>query len=423
MFFTAKRLRLYLGALLVLQICTLTSGLFALSVVHGRYIDFRSFYTAGFMLRSGHAAQLYNYAAEQLFQNALVSVESRALPMMSPPFTALLFVPLSHLSFFAAHIVWSAINIILLLACIPLLKPFLSTLSGRWKPAPALLFLSFLPAAIVLLMGQISIVLLLLYCACFVSLRRGHDVLAGLILSLALMKFQIALPVAALFLVWRQWRFVAGFLGGGALLTALSIRILGFAGFFPYLHSLYSMTRAVNGDVGTQLYFGILPQQMPNLYGLVFFLARGAAWSHLLILTVSFALFVWAVRQKPSLPLALLVAMLVSYHLFFYDVTLLLLPLSLLCDDLLRNSTADAAQPSKRRLLVTQISAGALLCAPFIRMLIAADRTCWLALPVVALTLACARWPSLHGPPQIASTAEIAPVLNTAAQFSTSPRS
>ena len=408
MFFTSKRLKLYLGALLVLQVCTLISGI---SPVRGGFIDFRSFYTAGHMLRTGHATQLYDYAAEQLLQNTVVTPAPRALPMMSPPFTALLFVPLSLLSFWPAYTVFAIINILLLVACIILVKPFLTALSSRWNPTPALLFLTFLPAAIALLMGQLSILLLLLYSACFIALRRDRNFVAGLILSLALMKFQIALPIAALFLLWRQWRFFAGFLTGGAVLTALSLRILGADAFLPYLRSLFSMTRAVSADRYTQLHFAILPHEMPNLYGLLFVLARGAAWSHLLILAASLVLFLWTIRQRPSLPLALLTAMLVSYHLFFYDLTLLLLPLSLLADQLLRNPTPE--QPANRRLLITQISLGTLLCAPFIRLLIAADETCWLALPILALTLASTWWPALHGPPDPAPLAE--PSLELAA--------
>lgn len=408
MFFTQKRLKLYLGALLVLQAGTSISGVFALRLVHGRYIDLRSFYAAGYMLRTGHAAQLYNYAAERLFQNALVSPDPRALPMMSPPFTALLFVPLSRLTFLQAHIVWSAINLLLLLACIALLKPFLTTLSARWNAAPALLFLTFLPAAVALLVGQLSILLLFLYCACFVSLRRNHNLLAGLILSLALIKFQIALPVALFYLIWRQWRFTTGFLTGTAVLTALSIRVVGLAAFAQYLHSLYFMTSTVKADPIAQLYFGILPHQMPNLYGLLFTFTLGAPWSHLLILALSAALFAWTALQRPSLPLALLTAILVSYHLFFYDLTLLLLPLSLLFDHLLRVSdpTPTTPQPRDYRLLITQISLATLLLAPFIRFLIAGDTTFLLALPILGLVLCSPSWPALHGPPGPTSLAE-----------------
>lgn len=398
MFFTPKRLRLYLGALLVLQLCTLVSGI---PIAARRYIDFRTSYTAGYMLRTGHASQLYDYSTEQRFQSTLVSPEPRALPLMTPPFSVLLFVPLSLLSFWPAYFAFAVINVLLLFASLALLKPFLATLSSRWKPAPLLLFLSFLPAAIALIMGQLSFVLLLLYCACFVTLRRKHDLAAGLILSLALLKFQIALPIAALFLLWRQWRFIAGFVAGATFLTSLSVLIIGRAAFLPYLHSLFSMTHSITADRATQVHFGIIPSLMPNLFGLFFILSHGAPWGRSLIVALSLLLLLRTARQRPSLPLALLTAMLVSYHLPFYDLTLLLLPLPLLADHLLRNPEPLPSQARNYRLLITQISLGTLLCAPFIRFLIAADATCWLALPILALALCPWDWPTLTLPPQL----------------------
>lgn len=401
MFFTRKRLQLYLGALVVLQVCTLLSGI---PIVRRRYIDFRTSYSAGAMLRAGQGAQLYDYPSEEQVQSALVSAEPRALPLMTPPFSVLLFVPLSLLSFWPAYFVMVTINLFILIVSLAIIKSFLKALSGRWKTAPLLLFLSFLPAAIALLMGQLSFVLLVIYCGCFVALRRKRDVLAGLILSLALIKFQIALPVAILFLLWRQWRFFAGFVAGEAVLAAVSVPILGASRFLPYLHSLFSMTNSITADYATQAHFGIIPDLMPNLFGVVFVVTRGAAWSPILVVVLSLLLFLWTARQRPSLPLALLTAMAVSYHLLFYDLTLLLLPLSLLADQLLR---APDPEPGSRnyRLLITQVSLAAFLIAPFLRFLIAAEATCWLALPMVALILTVTCWPSLHGPPNPAPSA------------------
>ena len=409
MYFTPKRLKLYLFALLALQLVPLVWALVVLHTPRGHYIDLRSFYTAGYMLRTHQPSLLYDYPTEQRLQTALVSPDPRALPMMSPPFTALLFVPLSYLSFGQAHAIFAALNILFLLACVALLKPFLTALSARWSLTPALLFLTFLPMTLVLVLGQLSILLLLLYCACFVCLRRNRNLFAGLILSLALIKFQIALPAALLFLLWRQWRFTTGFLTGSALLTALSIRITGLAPFLAYLHSLVSMTTSVTANRAIQLQFAILPEQMPNLYGLLFTLTRGAAWSHILILTLSAGLFLFTALQRPSLPLALLTAMLVSYHLFFYDLTLLLLPVALLANHLLRRPEPTPNQPRDLRLLITQISLGVLLLMPLICLFITGDPYLF-AVPILALILASTWWPSLHGPPDPAPIPEPAAV-------------
>ena len=395
MLLTQTRLKFYLAVSLVAQVFT---ALIGASFIRLGYIDFRTFYTAGYMLRTGHAAQLYDYAAERYFQSTLVNPQIRALPMMSPPFTALLFAPLSLTRFWHAYFLFVAVNVLVLLLCVTLLRPFLTTLSSRWKAAPVLLFVSFLPAGLAEWMGQLSCILLLIFCACFVTLRHGRDLLAGLILSLALMKFQIALPIVLLFLLWREWRFVAGFLTGAALLTALCFRILSFRATVQYLQSLYSMTHSVTAESSAQIQFGIFPHQMPNLYGLLFVLTHGAFWSHGLILGVSLALFVWAALQRPSLPFALLIAMLISYHLFYYDLALLLLPLALLC-----NTAGAVSEPGthehRRRGLVTRISlAGLFIAAIFLPLLIYANETCWLAAPILILTLAAKDWPCLHAP-------------------------
>src|SRR5258708_5408211 len=46
--------------------------------------DFRQFYAAGFMVRTGHAVQLYDYPAQKKFQDEFVSQEAVALPFVSP---------------------------------------------------------------------------------------------------------------------------------------------------------------------------------------------------------------------------------------------------------------------------------------------------------------------------------------------------
>ena len=320
MFLTAKRLRLFLGALLVLQ---LASCLSTLPFVHQGYIDFRTFYTAGQMVRSGQAAYLYDYQVEQRLQSALMTPNAHALPFMSPPFTALIFAPLSWPGFRVSYLIFFALNLVFGGLAVRIMRPHLAALSSRWKPAPALLFLSFLPVGIALMFGQLSILLLLFCCASFSALQHQKPFLAGLILSLALAKFQIVLPVALLFLIWRRWRFVAGFVTGAVLLLAISLYLTGGV-LLNYLHSLAGMSQGIS-TAAAQSRVGIFPIQMPNLFGLLHSLSGGAPWGQGLGLAFSALVLVWAMSQRPSLPLALLAGLLVSYHLYLYDLTILLL--------------------------------------------------------------------------------------------------
>ncbi|MEI9980980.1 MAG: glycosyltransferase family 87 protein [Edaphobacter sp.] len=323
MFLTKGRLRLYLGALLLLQIVTCAR---LLPFARAGQTDFRTFYTAGHMLRTG--ADLYNYDAELSQQSALVSPNRYALPFLSPPYTALLFVPLSLSKYWPAYLLFAALNLALCALAAKVMHPHLLSLNARWPPLAPLLFLSFMPLAVALTMGQLSIILLLLYCSCYAALKNSNPFLAGILLALALIKFQIAAPIALLFLLWRQWRFLAGFLTGAATLTLISILITGPRAFATYLHSLVFMSKASSNPVGEARY-GMFPTQMPNLYGLFHTLSGGATWSLALTILCSLLVLFWAARQKPSLPLALLAGVLVSYHLYLYDLTLLLLPITL----------------------------------------------------------------------------------------------
>jgi hypothetical protein len=289
--------------------------------------DFRTFYAAGHMLRTGEP--LYDYAAETAAQSALVSPNPLALPFMSPPYTALLFVPFSWFGFQTSYFLFLAFNLACFGLALFLLRPFIDRLNTKWRPAAALIGMSFLPLGIAMSFGQLSLLLLLLYCACFAALQSRRPILAGVFLSLALVKFQIALPVALLFLLWRQWRFFAGFLIGAVALTLLSLRITGVAATRAYLYSLLTMSQASSTGAG-QTKYAMFSAQMPNLYGLLHTVFFGAPWSLYLVILLSLLVLLWTTLQRPSLPLALLASLLVSYHLYLYDLTLLLLPMLLI---------------------------------------------------------------------------------------------
>lgn len=410
MFFTQKRLKLYLGSLLLLQLSTCISQI---PYIRDGYIDFRSFYTAGAMIRSGHAASLYDLVAERYFQDLLVSLKAAALPMLPPAFAALPFVPLSFLHFWPAYLVFLVANLFVLCLTAQLMRPYLPALSARWKTASLFLFLSFFPAALALMMGQLSIFLLFACCLSFIALKHGYRFLAGALLALALIKFQVAIPVALLFLLWRQWEFFAGFCSAGAVLTAISVSIVGSQNFFAYLRSLYTLSNSITADHISQVSVGIVPGMMPTFFGFFFELSRGAHWGTVASISASALLIVWAARRPPSLPLALTVAVLVSYHLYIYDATVLILPLSLLVERFLHReavpSTPLSASPipgASPRLAwkISTTALAALLFSPVMRLLCEINWACLIVLPVLALLLFQQEWSARSESPVAAAT-------------------
>lgn len=406
MYFTAKRLKLYLWALLVLEVIICFG--FRSSIRSGA-IDFRGYYTAGYMLRTHQAAQLYDYPTEQRLQNTVVAPAQFTLLFFAPPFAALLFAPFTWAPYGWALLLFGGVNLVLLGLAVRVMWPHLRGLWERWRLTPGLLFVSFLPVGLTLVMGQLSIVLLLICCAAYALLESGSPVVAGLIFSLALIKLQIAVPVALLFLLWRRWRFTAGFLMGGAVLAAISAAILGVPNLSSYLRSL-TRTSALAGTA-LQSTVGIGPRRMANLYGLFFTLTPTNRVAIVLTVGGSLVLLGWAATRKPSLPLALLVAVLVSYHLYPCDLTLLLLPISLLCNRLFEDEPIAAVQASqgswlqRHRRAILLCAIGVFLITPALIEIIVNDLIFLLTLPILALAFCPLDWSSLRLPPQAAAQA------------------
>lgn len=324
-------------------------------------MDLRAFYAAGTIVRGGHANQLYDYDYERHLQDVVVGQRANALPFLYPPFAALLFVPLSLLPYRLAFFALLLFNVGLLFAVARLLAPWLPAFAGKSRLLLPSLYGCLFAVSVALMQGQVSFLLLLAYSGSYVLGRQKRHFAAGLLLSVALIKFQIVFPVILLFVLWRQWRLVSGFLVGAFGVVALSLAVVGRAGLVSYWHGMIGMagSTARNAARGKAQY-GMFPTDMPNLHGLSYGLSHGAAWGSLLNLALCCLVLGWAMRRSPSLLLALPAAMLVSYHMQPHDLTLLLLPLSLAGNEfLLRRRVAGAAVGRGHRKRIHT----ALLCA------------------------------------------------------------
>lgn len=288
--------------------------------------DFRQLYTAGYMVRSGHAREIYDYDSERRFQNAVVSPEDVALPFDHLAYEALLLAPFSMLEYRAAYIAVLIVNLLLLALSLRLLSPKIAGLAQLWSWLPVAMFACFLPVAIALIQGQDSILLLTLMAAACVLLDRGHESIAGAFVGLALFKLQFAIPIALLFFVWRRWRFAAGFALAGTFVLALSLWMAGVGGFAAYAHALVSMSARLS-TAADQYRYGIYPAQMPNLRGLTYAALYFSPRSVQVITALcSVLVLLYASFKRPSFSLAIVVALLVSYHGLIHDMSLLVIP-------------------------------------------------------------------------------------------------
>jgi len=328
---------LALGIPSILLGLQISGWLFFIPVIMHGHNDFRQLYTGGYMLRLGYGRQLYDYDVQKSFEDKLVSPEQIALPINHLAYEELLFVPLSLLNFRAAYLAFLGINIVLLGISFRVLQPWMDNLAAVLKSLPVATFLVFIPVAVALMQGQDSVLLLALLAAAAVSLDRGKDLAAGIFVGLGVFKFQLVIPIALLFLVWRRWRFSAGFAFSSIAAGSLSLWLVGFAQIQLYIRSLHSMSIVLNSAVD-QYKYAIVPSSMPNLRGLIFGLGHNQlSPSWIQAITIASSVFVLllvamlAPTRRPtldSLLIAVTTSTVVSYHLLIHDLSILLLPLA-----------------------------------------------------------------------------------------------
>jgi Glycosyltransferase family 87 len=169
--------------------------------------DFRSFYAAGYLMRT-QPTQLYDLAQQERVQHAIISNDAFVLPFYHPCYELLLIAPFSFLRYSRAYFAFIAFNMLLLLAIFFAARPTFSSIVPVYQPRPGLMLFIYIPVMLTILFGQDSILLLLLVCIAWRQLEFGNDLIAGCLLALALFKFQIVIPMAALIALQRGWRFL-----------------------------------------------------------------------------------------------------------------------------------------------------------------------------------------------------------------------
>ena len=317
--------------------------------------DFLAFYTAGTILKEGAREQLYDVEKQAEIQRRLTG---RPTPLLyyHPPFDALMFLPLAYLSYPTAYAVWVIANLLVLLAVVGLLLPYLQSLPLFLV---ALFWLSVVfPVFLSLFQGQMSILLLLIYVATFLALKRKAEFRAGSLLALGLFKFQLVLPLLVVFVVRRWWRGLAGFFSIALVLVFLSVAVVGVGGVLNYALLLWHLPQEVGTEIASDP-FGVRAARMPNVRGFITEALRGSTllgdYATAAVLLVSVALLAWSLRYwflerdrgevfDLQFSLQCVVTLLVSYHTHLNDLALLTLPILLLLVQL-RSLNGYSARP------------------------------------------------------------------------------
>ncbi len=305
--------------------------------VRNGYSDFASFYGAGRILHSGLHNKIYDYRTQWDLQRSFApKVVIRHGPLLynHAPFEAWLFALFGGLPYPVAFVLWNVVNLAMLAAVAWLMRTYVP---GGFGFALLLAF-AFFPVFLVFVQGQDSILLLLVYTLALRSLRSGHEFAAGILLGLGLFKLHLVLPLVLIFVFRAQIRVLAGFGVSAVAMFFASIAAAGWHDTLNYPRYVWSLSQ--QHAIGA-----ITPVNMPNLRGLL----ESLLPSHgrlivpglsavIAVLFVYLAARAWTRMDRRrgvsagavtdlGFSAAVITTVLVSYHLYAYDATLLLLPM------------------------------------------------------------------------------------------------
>jgi len=295
--------------------------------------DFALTYVGAHIVHDGAGSRLYDPNLQIQLRDSMFQHPS-PLFFEHPPFEALALAPLAAFPFRISFLIWGLLNTALVLVLMVWLRRFLI-----W-PAEDLgylaLWLSFAPLIVALYQGQSSILVLAAFAISFVQLKNEKPLLAGAVFGVALLKFQFALPMALIFLIRKQWRFVAGLAGTAVALFLLSVAAVGWHGMISYVQFLARI-----GSNPHDVSYGSAVD-MPTLHGLVYAIGGSqlsAILLSVLVALLSIALLGWiATRWKtleekgadPIFAAGIGGSLLSGAHMFTHDFSPLLVGMFLM---------------------------------------------------------------------------------------------
>lgn len=360
--------------------------------------DFLQEWIGGWIVRAGEGERLYDlqFAYELQHRISLVGFawdDDQYLPMVYPPFYYLLVSPLSLLSVRSAAWVWAATLLLALAGSCYVVRRVAthdrceSDQLFRWLLPAALLFMPVLES---LSSSQKGTICLLLFATTLALWQRGRNFSAGVVFGLLAFKPQLVIVIALAALWKRDWRFVAGGLATGAALAALSLLVGGQACADYVRFALgagnYMQTSGYDLHKSHTLWgFGksLAPHHAAMATNIS--LAIAGVVGFIVIRLLSPLCRGWSAAQltfRWQLAGLMVATVLFCPHLFTYDLTILLLPMSIVLYDCC-TMKAIAARTRRNGVLLTL----AAFVSPAISTTLAAQFGVQLTVPLLIVYL------------------------------------
>jgi hypothetical protein len=271
--------------------------------------DFRIWYAAAEIGPRWGWSHLYDIDIQRI---AVESVwpGSRFLAFANPPPAAWVMLPFTLLPFGVALALWTVLSVALLVAVSQAYAE-----PERWSKAVfTMSALGFLPTFVMVESAPLSPVVFGAAAACALLLRRGREVAAGLVLSLIIVKPNIALLVPVAILAAGHLRAFVAWLAPTVLMGLISVVTIGTHGLLSFI--------AVNLSYYEEPYH--------LNYSLADLLGGAAPFAIAAVVTVALLLVAAYTNRKsaPEVCVAVGIAssLLINHHLTPADFTVLLIP-------------------------------------------------------------------------------------------------
>lgn len=324
-----------------------------IAVVATQPSDLNQDYIAAHLLLQGRS--IYTYAEDTpaaIMDQLIVLKGYTGLPAANnhPPFDAILFIPLTLVSYSVAAVLWSLLSLVLyfLIGHIVLIELQLQ-LERSWMVLLLGVALCWYPLQLHISTGQLSIPLSACVIGCWALLRRRRDILAGLLLGLAcLIKVFPALLIVVLVLRGR-WRAAIAAMVCMSVGWLLSVVLVGPDDVLRYLTQIMPMDAALYQYAPVNLSLGSLLNRIVGNGLPVPFLDLGPSAVRCITMVGTLGLMALLTYQAWSEPrsqlvddrvfaLGCIIMVLISPITWQHIFPVLVLPLGLLLRDTLQNA-------------------------------------------------------------------------------------
>ena len=209
-------------------------------------LDFIKFYASADFYSQGKS--IYSPVAVDAYReipNELRSKMTRDTmhPNLNLPFMTLIFLPFGLLDVHFAYLLWSINSLILGLLSSWIIYDNLRGQINRCflMGIPILLF-AFFPTFSTIVLGQVSLLLLLLVVIAWSASRSGNEVYAGVFLGIALNVKLFTGLFLVVFLLQKRFRLVFWYIGSFLICNILAILVFGLESYKDYINNLATVT-------------------------------------------------------------------------------------------------------------------------------------------------------------------------------------